>query len=614
MSRRMRSVLIIFTASLLAALLYIPGAADSSRPIAIVFPTTHGEGIDKALADASTQALCSYLRESGRVDVVAFDRESPTVLRAIMDKELTADQVASYSGHQQRVDVAKALACDYASSAEVSVKDGVVNVKVWLAKARGGKKDQWEALGQSSVGGGVGELNFVNAMQSATSAAVVSVSRQGFLGLPAVEEKAASTPSDTIAISANLQPPPTPPSASDYTGQADESLEAGNIALAIQQYQQAVNADPTNPSHRLKLADAFARRGLYDEASSELDQAEALGADSERLSTIREQVGALREGKPAPAEPAPAPQPQTAPTKVDTARPTGEPDTAAPKAKVDSKAAIAKMKQGDGLWRAAKVDEAANAYREAIVLNPSDWRAYERLALVNVSMSLYSEARKALLQLATVQQKPSNQVISTRYSVFSKVFEQSFSGLLKQYERDAQDYQSQRIARESYYSSVKGLSYRVETMAQFLDALTVPDDKKTMNLHLSLACGLVSQAASSLQDYLETNSSDSKSNAETFIAQAKKELETVHKTQAKSTVVQRQPQAPAAQPETTQDIQEEPAQTEQSNEEPEQPQPGLEESDAVPEQQPNDFYTEPAPPPGPDGPYQAPPPQEFYPE
>jgi hypothetical protein len=89
-------------------------------------------------------------------------------------------------------------------------------------------------------------------------------------------------------------------------------------------------------------------------------------------------------------------------------------------------------------------------------------------------------------------------------------------------------------------------------MAKFLDALQVPEDKKTANLHRSLACGLVSQAASSLQDYLETNSKDSKSNAETFVAQAKKEIETVKTLEGNRVVVQKQPAtAPASTPTST---------------------------------------------------------------
>jgi len=64
-------------------------------------------------------------------------------------------------------------------------------------------------------------------------------------------------------------------------------------------------------------------------------------------------------------------------------------------------------------------------------------------------------------------------------------------------------------------------------MAKFLDVLPYPEDKRAANLHRSLACGQLAQSASSLRDYLETNNAGSKSNADRFIAQAKKELETV---------------------------------------------------------------------------------------
>ena len=85
-------------------------------------------------------------------------------------------------------------------------------------------------------------------------------------------------------------------------------------------------------------------------------------------------------------------------------------------------------------------------------------------------------------------------------------------------------------------------------MAKFLDTLPVPSDQQSASLHRSLACGLVSQAASSLQDYLETNSSDSKANAETFVAQAKKELDTAVKLEAKAVIATQQPEPAEPQP------------------------------------------------------------------
>lgn len=544
----MRPAIILIAVFLVMAWIVPAGAAVATRPVVIVFGSVQGEGADKALAESSTRALCSYMRESGRVEATVFDRESPTVLRAIMDKDLTADQVASYSSQQQRIVVAKALLYEYAAGAEVSVKNGMVQVQLWMAKSARGKKDRWEAAGQAATGGGSGDRNLDNAMQSATSAAVISITRQAFLGLPAVAENAPTTGAETTAIGADLIVPPAPPSAGDYAAQADASLKAGNLAVAIQQYMQAVNADPSNASLRIKLADAYARKGLYDQASTELDHAATMGAGEDLIDAGRKQIADLRAGQGSPKVDTVKSSPE--PLRFDTVKTGAEPPKDNTAHGIDPKAALARIREGDRLWRVSKLDEAADAYTEATKLNPSEWRAYERLALVDASMSLFAESRKTLAQLAAVQPDPSPRIVSSRYELFSKVFDQWFNALFKQYDRDAADYERKTISRESYYSSTKGLGARLESMAKFLDALTVPNEKKPANLHRSLACGLVSQAAASLQDYLEANNADSKANAETFVAEAKKELEAVKKLEPKQVVVEKQP-APAPAPPTT---------------------------------------------------------------
>lgn len=521
--------LVLLAASVVSA--RAEGVVKSARPVVIVFETVAGEGADKPLAASSTKALCSYIRDTQRVDAIIFDRESPTVLRAIMDKQLTADQVASYSSQQQRIDVAVALSYEYVAGAEISIKDSIVQMKVWMAKSAGTKKDRWEAIGQSATGGG-GDRNYDNAMQSATSAAVISIARQAFLGLPPVAEKQPATANDTTAIGADQIAPPAPPSASDYAAQAEASITAGGIALAIQQYQQAINADPTSLPLRMKLASAYARKGMFNEASAEVDRASKMGASADQIAEAYKQIDALRNGQE-PTQPEViktvkvAPEPATPATQ----QPAGDPTTA-----------VGRIREGDKLWRESKPDEAAEAYKEAIKLNPSDWRAYERLALVDASMSLFGESRQTLEQLAKVQPSPSPKTVSGRYQLFGKVFEQWFATLFRQYDRDSSDYEKHTITRESYYSSIKSLGLRLESMAKFLDALPVPSDKQPASLHRNLALGLVSQAASSLQDYLETNNADSKSSAETFVAQAKKELDAAKKLEADALMVEKQPQ------------------------------------------------------------------------
>lgn len=503
---------------------------NKSRPIVLIFDTTKGDGADKNLAAAATKALLAYFRETQRVEAIIFERDSPIVQRAIMDKQLTADQVASYSSHQERLTAAKVLVCQYAAGSEISVKDHCIQLRLWLGKVDGGKRSEWESIGTAGALNG-NTVDYDNALQSAASIAVLKVVDMGLSQLPRVDEKEPTNGTETTAIGAGEIAPPAPPTASDYESQGDNSLKIGNLAVAIQQYQQAVNADPNKCALRIELADAYARKGLFEEADSELTRAEAMNMDAEQISAERKRIEKMRSGQMVTTKPA-----DEQPSKPSSSKPVS--GSVAP--------AIAKIVEGDKLWNAGKPDDAANSYRDAIKLNPSDWRAYERLAVVDASMSLFSESRKALEQLKMIQPHPSSDIIENRYDLFRKAFDRSFNALFKQYDDDSADYEKHIISRESYYSSVKGLAARLDAMTQFLDTVTVPAARQSANLHRSLACGLVAQSASCLINYLETNNADSKTNAETFIAQARKELESAGKLEVVKTMIMEQPTQPQA--------------------------------------------------------------------
>jgi len=507
--------------------------ANQTRPIVLVFETTKGDGADKALAVSTTKAVCSYLRATQRVDPTAFDRESPIVQRAIMDKILTKDQVASYSSKDDRITVAKSLDYPYAAGAEVSVKSDLVQVKLWIAKTDGNKRDRWETAG-SAVTGGTGDSNYDNAMQSAVSASVIQIERTALSQLPRISEKEPESSSNSIAIVPDMIAPPAAPTASDYISQADESLQSGNLAIAIQQYQQAVNADPGNAALRIKLSEAYARKGLYDDATTELDRAVKMGGDAGQIDAEKKRIEKMRGGHTDENAVVITAKPESPKTEAPAS------NNEAPASNSTTVDAVTKMREGDKLWGQGKPDDAAEAYKEAIKINPADWRAYERLAAVDASMSLFTESRKVIEQLNKVQPNPPADIVANRYEMFRKVVDRYFTMLFNQYDSDAADYAKHVITRESYYSSTKGLAARLEAMAKFLDAITVPQEKQSANLHRSLACGLVAQAAASLQDYLESNSDESKSNAQTFVAQAKKEIEAASKLDAGSAVV-RQP-------------------------------------------------------------------------
>lgn len=496
----------------LAAILFA-SCARASRPIVLVFETKQTDDASFLLAGSATKALRNYLRESQKVDATIFSRESPAVTRALLEKKFTADQISSYSTEAERVKVAEALGFNYACGGDVSVKEGRVTLRMWVTKAGGGKNDRWEATG-AAASTGTGQTDVDNAMQSAASAAVRNIERRAFTELPQVTQPEASKGNESTAINSDQAPKQNKPTADDYTTDADKNLKAGNIALAIQQYSRAVDTDPTSPALRLKLADAYAARGMFDEAETSINRAERLGASADSLAATRDRLQKLRDGKDITESPKTPRSPN----------PTREPSEPVVMSSPDT--SIAKIIAGDKLWNEGKPDEAADAYKESAKINPSEWRAWERLAIVQASMSLFGESRKALESLRKAQPEPTPETIENRYEMLRKAYDTSFDSVLSHYDTISKSFASGAVSRERYYGDVKGLSVRLESMAKFLDAIDVPPAKKSANFRRGLACGLMAQAASSLIEFLETNAKTAKDNAGVFAAQARKELDT----------------------------------------------------------------------------------------
>jgi tetratricopeptide (TPR) repeat protein len=505
MIRRAAYLTIVLAA--LAAIL-LPVEASAGRPIVLVFEPKAGEGANRTLVTSTARALRDYLRETQKVEATVFNRESPAITRAILENRLTADQVASYASDQEKTKVAEVLAYDYACGSEISLKESTVTVKVWVAKTGGGKGDRWEATGATAASGNA-DTATDNAMQSAASSAIHNLARRAFTDLPLVAQAEPVKGNESTAINADQPPVQVTKSSDDYVAEADRNLKMGNIALAIQQYSRAVDADPTKPGLRVKLAEAYMARGMYEESESELARAEKAGAAADTLAAVRDKLAKLRGGSDL-----------SEPVAKDNAKNTG---TSVVVSSGDP--ALAKIVEGDKLWNDGKPDEAATAYKESTKLNPREWRAWERLAIVNASMALFAESRKALDELKRTQPTPEPKILENRYDMLRRAFDTHFNSLLTHYDTSARSFANGALTREAYYSDSNGLALRLESMAKFLDAIDVPPAKKAANTHRSLACGLMAQAASSLTEYLETNDKAARDNAATFLAAARKELE-----------------------------------------------------------------------------------------
>ncbi|MCE5313802.1 MAG: tetratricopeptide repeat protein [Armatimonadota bacterium] len=554
----MRNYLIL---ALLACAVILRGPAvaeEKARPVVLLFQAEKTQDFDASFATSTTRALREYFRETRRVDAMIFDSESPTVERAILDKRLNAENVTSFSTREQRIEAAKVLGFQYVAGADISfvtAKDytgKAFRLKIWLVDVDADQKGVWEATG-TSVYAGEDDLALNNAMQSAASKAVIDVTREAFAKLSVVESAEPVSDAESTAIGSAIVPDTVMQADSvDYVAQAEESISAGNLAVAIMKYSRAVDADPTNTSLRIKLAEVYARKGMFGEAFETLDRALQAGAGKNEIDIARQEIQRIIDGQAVSVAEAGSED-----SKSEDSAP--EPVSERVEYKDAGSAAVAKLIEGDKLWSKGDPDEAAKIYLEAIRLNPADWRAHERLAIVDASMSLYSESRKVIEQLKIVQPNPPAATVQKRYDILCRVFDKSFSSLLEQYESDTNNLAAGKITRESYYSTINGLALRSESMAKFLDSLTVPVSKQSASLHRSLACGLFAQASSSMLEYLETNSSGSKANAQTFVSEARKELDAATRVSSAETIMATEKQAqPEAEPEYDEEPQPEP--------------------------------------------------------
>lgn len=286
----------LISSIILLAITCIPAYAqvsDKSRPIVLVFETGQLDGADMNMALIATKAMRDYLTDTQRVDATIFDRESPTVARAIMDNQISPDDVASYASEDKRVEVARILGMHYVASSEMGMEGDIIKMKMRLAEVGG--DGRWEAE-SSATSGGAGEMDTNNAIQSATSAVVMDIAWQALKDLPVVKQSQPVSDDNSNAIVVDDSATAAAPGANDYVAKGDASMADENYALAILQYSQAINADPKNGMIRVKLAKAYTKKGLYVDAKKELDKAAELGADPNTVDRMKLEVEALQSG------------------------------------------------------------------------------------------------------------------------------------------------------------------------------------------------------------------------------------------------------------------------------------------------------------------------------
>ncbi len=505
-----RSFVFVLILAALASVIHAVPVTDEdrkeSRPVMLLFELKAGEGARKDVAKAATVSVRKYLRNTEKVDVILFDRESPIVERAVVQKALTEEQITTYAAREDRINVAVALQFDYACAGDITIDGNNIKINLWGGKPGEKAKDKpliWEGVGSSSASG-TGDNGIANAVESAASMAVLDMANKAFGGLVRIPSKDALAQDNSDAITPAVD---SGDSVGDLFAKGDEAAAAGNTAVAIDYYKQVINKAPNNFEARLKLADIFIKRGYNDEAKDEINRAEALGADPKECERLRNKIAgidAVAGGTDPQQQPAPD---ATKPDKPIQTRTFTYPN--------DSK-----ILEGDRLWNEKATDKALAAYREAAKITPSDYRPYERMAMLYASVGKFGECVQTLAALNKADPYPPENDLANRYRVFSLTFDKHFESAMKKYNSSFNAYADGSSTRESYYNTLRSLSTRLTQMASFADSMPAPAYAQAVNAKRGSAATFLAQAVSSVLLYLETGDSAQTENADVFASQA----------------------------------------------------------------------------------------------
>lgn len=495
------SLLIVRCSLLILMLPTILFAADS-KPMALLFPVIAGEGADADLAVEATNAIKTYLRQTGKADITDFDKDSPLIGRALLEHSITSEQLGEVSTPDSRLKMGKLVGADLVVSGDVIVQDESVGVSIWLAETRSRKIWRNESAVRIASVGNIKRARS-NALQSATSTVIYQLAEDALKGVKvdetSIEPDSGRTDNGQL-IAPDLGTAPVSNEAGTHLSSAEKFAKDGDVASAIQEYRLAINSDPNNIDIRLKLIRLYTKRKLYTQAVDEVERAQAIAPDNDDL---RAELARIYEEK-------------------------GESDKAAQiydsRASENPKDLAPRLKAGDYRWQHNMLEDAEKQYRLAVEVDPSSPIPHERLVVLLATQSFFNESRKELDELAKLETNPNPKNVAARYKQLWGIAQRDIQALLAQYDKSATQFAQKGLTRESYYDVIRSVGIRIDSIGNFLQGITPPESDSSAHRRHILGCSLLSQASEHMLGYLETNKTSEKDDAAIFLDEAKKHL------------------------------------------------------------------------------------------
>lgn len=459
-----------------------------NMPLSLIYPgEIYGEiSKDEQLVVIDTFKM--YLDKSAKLESIVYSPEMPSVLLALKQNKLTAEECDLSASLSDKTKVGKYLGYDFLFLPEMKKNDGIFDITINVYNLKKGTMLSYSASIKSDG------KNFLNDVNSAVSGICVQFFKDIFNEYPnfsmkeekSKEEKAENE--DTSGLNAK-----------ELAKIAEKEYKKENYTDAIVYITKAIDLSPDDPQLRLTLANAYYMKQMYKEALDQYYTAINLGYRGEDTYKLKQKfearVRALDYVKPA----------DVIKKENKTAKEDEEVIIAPPKVENPSneynRQIIEALSAGDSLWKSGKINDALKAYGDIARKYPKDYRAYERLVIVYANAKKFSESARTLKILNSRALDYSHSSVTARTNTLSAILSGYYMTEIRKF-RNIKDNIMLYTSSKELKAELKEENDKIYESVDLVDAMGEMTESFYVT-NLKLTGNLINSAVSSLIDYMD---------------------------------------------------------------------------------------------------------------
>ena len=432
-------------------------------------------------------ALKAALMREGRFEVMDFAPESPIILRALMQRGLSPEEIAAARADpSRRIPVARRLGMDGAVWGEI----GRRALRVFVADVRRERTRRIEF-----------------AILGEPTAFLQKLARQAVDRIEDIFPKPSGEPEAAPARPTKEQRA----KAAELVKKAEGELKAGNPQEAVKLLYDALALDSTLLKARLLLSEAYEKMGRLNDALAMARMAALMSPKDPQLQCKVAEL-AMRTGNWEEAERAftkalllkpddPFILKKLADFYMERGRPREAAEALRKVCRREPKDVEAKRALVEALIASGRSGEAVGVLREIAALRPKDPAPRVRAAVLLAQEGKHEEA------LAELAKAEGERVFLSKedYLALMASMDDELVDILEGVRKAIEDLGRGAITREECFEIVSELLRRSERLVQLVGRLEVPAEFKEARAHRKLAHALTLQAMGNFLIYVDTN-------------------------------------------------------------------------------------------------------------